>query len=111
MSTYSDEEKRATLERSRILNGVGADAREISEPEPTREELLRQALARPYETRNERDRREITEQEERRMNRAKWTTDSTFARRLEAKCAAMIDEAKTEQKDHITQLLTEANEV
>ena len=41
------------------------------------------------------------------MQRDRRLTDAEAARRLEAKCATMIDQAQEEQKDYVRRLLTE----
>ena len=59
---YSDDERAAILAKSfELLSRDVRDTRQVSEPEMDRDEMLRQELARPTETRNQRCRREIEE--------------------------------------------------
>ena len=61
------DEREAILQRRDELLSYGLpDTRQISEPELTHEQLLQEALAQPLETRNQRDARELEEQQERR---------------------------------------------
>jgi hypothetical protein len=112
MAKFSDDEAACILAESRAIlerreYELCAPAEEVSEPEL--ESILRQ----PCETRNQRDRREIEERnarwaEGRRMSRARRILiDTVAARQLEAKCAAMIDQAQAKQRDYVSQLLTE----
>jgi len=96
-------ESRAILERRECERG--APAEDVSEPEPTLEEILCQ----PCESINQRHVRHLTERnarwaEARRMSRARRIA---AAGQLEARCVALINQAQAEQKDYVRRLLTE----
>lgn len=103
MSQYSDDEARSILEREELLNNDATRsnaATEIAEPELTREQILQEASARPMETRNQRDRREIEERNalwaaERALREtAKAETMANLEARLDARYRRLIDDQR-----------------
>lgn len=91
MSRYSSEQRASILAQSReLLSYAVPDARQISEPELTHDEILQEALAQPVETSDERYRRLATERQERRAMQRERLRDNEqrFIRRAAAMDAA-----------------------
>ena len=116
MSKFSD------AERSRIINATRATlARGEADREPPstpehddlqREELLAKALSEPLETRNQRDRRELEEQEARfaRSRRAEQRGSSAPAPDLDLRIASAIADEREFQREILANVIVEMDE-